>query len=689
MPLHRAFIGYCIIETTENHTRAAATTPGPVHPPTRTTGRQPALPEDSPLNLLADYARQGLLTLFVGAELPESATGLPNSHDLARLLRERYRPPVPQDAALPSVAQAIGRRGDLLRFLGEHLDTTGRTPQLFDRLLAQLRPIQLIVTTRYDDLIERAFDQVQRPLDVLASDVQVMLRSPDRTALIKLYGDLRQPTTITLTEDDIFDLGSSKRELMALVRQALVSTTALLIGHDLNSPVFQSLWRDVRRGLGSNMLRAYAVVETPFSQGERDMWLQRDVELIQAEPLALLHALAQRVPAWQSEPASPVSRTEPSPPAAPSPRQGDEDSGPQPPTGERPTAVAAPELPVASYRNFDLELSRADDRILVRVLSSPEGEGEAEAATFGEPPTLEGLEALDDLDEEIGRRLLPDAVGERWAANEATAHQAGEGLRLRLHIRDRALAAVPWEAANVRGKRLALRPQTPVVRYVRAGRPPGTLKVEGPLRVLVLLGPSQEINLEPLRTAAEQEELSRALQPLEEAGKLHITWLEGPITSRQLHDTLRHVQPHLLHFMGHGEYDEDARQGVLYLAQPGTNGTWKPDPLTTDDLTILLDGTLVRFALLNACQTGHAVGGIAEALVRTALPAALGMQASVPDRAAALFAGTFYRALADRWPVDAATVDGRKLLAVEFGSNTPWWALPVLYMRSKDGQLFT
>jgi len=56
--------------------------------------------------------------------------------------------------------------------------------------------------------------------------------------------------------------------------------------------------------------------------------------------------------------------------------------------------------------------------------------------------------------------------------------------------------------------------------------------------------------------------------------------------------------------------------------------------------------------------------------------------------AAIAFAGAFYRALADRWPVDAAVVEGRKFVQGEVGLDAPWWALPVLYMRAEDGKLF-
>ena len=345
--------------------------------------------------------------------------------------------------------------------------------------------------------------------------------------------------------------------------------------------------------------------------------------------------------------------------------------------------------PVAAYRNFDLEISRAGGRIVVRVLRSPEGEDDATTAAFAAlPAPLDETDTLGGMDAEIGRRLLPDAVGERWAASLATAEQAGEGLRLRLFLNDPDLASVAWEAAQVRGKWLALRPQTPMVRYVPAARAPGTVQVTGPLRLLVLLGPSAAIGLPALDESAERATLEGALAPLQEAGRVQITWLPGATTRGDLLDALRRVQPHLLHFVGHGAYDEVRGHGSLILSKAGVDGKPAPDAVETAELGVMLDGSSVRLAVLNACQTGRAAGGVAQALVKAALPAAVGMQASVPDDAAVAFCGAFYRAVADGWPVDAAVVEGRRLLAAQVGMDAPWWALPTLYMRAPDGILW-
>ena len=226
------------------------------------------------------------------------------------------------------------------------------------------------------------------------------------------------------------------------------------------------------------------------------------------------------------------------------------------------------------------------------------------------------------------------------------------------------------------------------MRYVNADRSTDALRVNGPLRLLVVLGPSAEVGLEPLESSRERASLEDALGELQATGRVQLHWLEGEAVSRDgLQDRLRRVQPHLLHFVGHGEYDETTRLGSLAFARD-RGGVVEADWVNTEELSILLDGLNIRFGLFNACQTGRGAGGVAHALVRSTLPAALGMQADVPDSAAIAFAGGFYRALADRWPVDAAVVEARKSVQNAVGLDAPWWALPVLYMRAEDGKLF-
>ena len=89
------------------------------------------------------------------------------------------------------------------------------------------------------------------------------------------------------------------------------------------------------------------------------------------------------------------------------------------------------------------------------------------------------------------------------------------------------------------------------------------LKAEHPLRVLVVIAsPSDET---PLDTAAEKQRIQAALQPLTTQGLVDVTIIEGPDTWERLINTLLPNQTHILHFIGHGAFDEDNSEGVLVM----------------------------------------------------------------------------------------------------------------------------
>jgi TPR repeat protein len=103
----------------------------------------------------------------------------------------------------------------------------------------------------------------------------------------------------------------------------------------------------------------------------------------------------------------------------------------------------------------------------------------------------------------------------------------------------------------------------------------------------------------------------------------------------------------------------------------------------------------LRLVFLNACKSGttattgsaHPFAGVASALIRGGVPAVVAMQFPITDDAATEFARTFYERIAQNFPVDGAVAEGRKALYSD--EERAEWATPVLYLRGKDGRLFT
>lgn len=364
-------------------------------------------------------------------------------------------------------------------------------------------------------------------------------------------------------------------------------------------------------------------------------------------------------------------------------------------------------MAVLDYLNFDLEITAVGDGYRTRVLDSPVGEVEG---TFVVPFTEETLEifvlrvgrtrvgvrrvgspqqrAAEAFGTQLFDALLNGELRSTFGRSMDAADNAGMGLRIRLRLSDApALADIPWEYMYWSGQRrfLVLSTYTPLVRYIDLPRRIRPLTVTAPLRVLlVVAGPR---DLPALDVEREEANTRHALQPLVEAGLVEVVTLPTA-TLPQLRRTLRSGDFHVLHFVGHGGYDESLDGGVLaFENESGYRELVSGDVLAT----LLCDHPTLRLALLNACEGARSsrtdpFAGVAQALVCQGIPAVIGMQFEFTDKAALAFSSEFYLALLDGYPVDAALAEARR--AVLSGDNDVEWGTPVLYLRSQDGRIF-
>src|SRR5689334_14118670 len=116
---------------------------------------------------ITDHLANARLALFLGADLPQTLTGLPSRSDLARGLARRKG--LGESLSLAAAAQRAmqgGSRFEFTDYLGRQLDTAGKQPRRLHQLLAQL-PVQTIITTAYDNMLELAFRQAGEPINRL------------------------------------------------------------------------------------------------------------------------------------------------------------------------------------------------------------------------------------------------------------------------------------------------------------------------------------------------------------------------------------------------------------------------------------------------------------------------------------------------------------------------------------------
>lgn len=297
--------------------------------------------------------------------------------------------------------------------------------------------------------------------------------------------------------------------------------------------------------------------------------------------------------------------------------------------------------------------------------------------------------------EGIGQALYDSvfhgAIKEILENSLLAAKNLDEGLRVNLET-DPALPEIsmlPWELLYDASQQnyLALSAYSPVVRQMKVPGTLPTLSFLPPLRILVVISSPKGV--------ASLDLEHESTQIRDNWGKrldVQVDFLEIATISR-LQEQLAATQYHVLHFMGHGDFDQEIGQGVLVMEKE--DGT--ADFLTGKSLAVLLrDEPTLRLVFLNACktaensdqQTGNPFGGIASAALLGGAPAVIAMQFPVSDKAAITFANKIYGMLPGGHPLDYIVAEGRKAIFLQNNASTEW-ATPVLFMQQHSGVIFS
>jgi hypothetical protein len=289
------------------------------------------------------------------------------------------------------------------------------------------------------------------------------------------------------------------------------------------------------------------------------------------------------------------------------------------------------------------------------------------------------------------RALFPAAIDQFFHQSLASIGQ-GERVRVQLSFLGRAgeFARIPWEylyfpATAVRkGFFFATHPKVVLSRYIplEAGRP--TLKpAEAYLRILVVV--SQPTDLGKVLSDEVIAELERLAQVL----PLQLSRLDQP-TPDTLLSTLGESHPHVIHYVGHGQYNEGEGQGELALVDDDGTAMWYTDAMLAE----LLDhaGVLPHLVVLHSCEGAvtdvrDSFAGLAPQLIRAGVPAVVAMQYAVTNRSAIDFSSAFYEHVGSGMPIDHAVQEARFRLTqrADPAGQTRLLGVPVIYLQSRDG----
>ena len=359
--------------------------------------------------------------------------------------------------------------------------------------------------------------------------------------------------------------------------------------------------------------------------------------------------------------------------------------------------------------DFDVVVEPYDGGYRTRVVASPAGEAQTD---FTLPFSDEGLENLvlkvvgsigrarrkvrriepqesrliEDFGSQLFQAVFSGPVRECLGRSRIAAENKDAGLRVRLRLPGD-LANIPWEYLyDDEYGFLGLDPRTALVRYLEMSAPVQPFPIRPPLRILTIV--SAPTDIPEIDGEKEWGKLKDELDGLVRDEMVQLDRLETG-TLAELLPPLRQNEYHVLHFIGHGGYDEEAHDGALAFEDEDRNTRL----VTGRDLMQMISGhRSLRLVVLNACEGARSAsddpfGGVAQALVRRGIPAVVAMQFEISDPAALEISPSFYQAIAQGRPVDVATVEARKTMFAR--GHTVEWATPVLYLRSQDGRVFT
>ena len=270
-----------------------------------------------------------------------------------------------------------------------------------------------------------------------------------------------------------------------------------------------------------------------------------------------------------------------------------------------------------------------------------------------------------------------------------------QGLRIRLQFDltrpDIArLASLPWEYLYRQpiDQFLALDRRSPVLRYIELPHKQETYKL--PIRLRILVIAASPSGMEPIGIVKERDKIIAAW----ESDDVEIIFLKKPTLDSTIKALTRKTEEeiHVVHFIGHGGFDERVGGSVLYFENEERGHRAVSGQVFAD---ILRAYESVRMIFLNCCHSARSAShpgedpftGVATALVQSGIPVVLGMQFPISDPAAIRFSDLVYQSLAKGDSLDTATAIGRLALHAEDGRSLEW-GTPVLFSRTTDARIF-
>lgn len=210
--------------------------------------------------------------LFVGAGLSMRA-GYPSWRSLVRDMAKEIGLDSNREADLAGVVQFFlnraGRtRTRLARTIVDHFGNRHSVPRALNTL-ARL-PLRRVWTTNYDDLIERAWSEQRRRLDVKSLDKDLVSENPwSHAVLYKMHGTVDHPSDVVISKGDYEAYRRKRPGFLHLLTGQLVSQRMLFLGFSFTDPNLSYLFTVIRESFEDVPPEHFTIVRRPKREDYR------------------------------------------------------------------------------------------------------------------------------------------------------------------------------------------------------------------------------------------------------------------------------------------------------------------------------------------------------------------------------------------------------------------------------------
>lgn len=220
---------------------------------------------------LAEFSKavsDGAAAVFVGAGVSVGA-GYPSWKELLEDIGEELGVKSNDVHDLAALAQwsirKTASKTRVLTVIREKIGADKKVPFPLE-VLARL-PIRNLWTTNYDRLIERAFADVGRPIDVVSSDKDLAIRGRAGAArLYKMHGTIDRLNELVISTDDYELYRKTRGSFRPLLQAHLTSYSMLFVGLSFTDPNLRHVLSLIRESFEGAPPEHFAIVRPPHRE---------------------------------------------------------------------------------------------------------------------------------------------------------------------------------------------------------------------------------------------------------------------------------------------------------------------------------------------------------------------------------------------------------------------------------------